>query len=104
MEQMKRISIVWLSLAAMLTFSAMVAPSAFAGEYITCVKVAKEGKRYHGKYTDNTCAVLSATSEGKYERGSPAFPIAFTSKSKTAVFGSAAGKIFCKASQAAVRF
>ncbi len=96
---MKRIGIVGLSVVAMLAFGAMAASSAFAGEYITCVKVVKEDKKFHGKYTDNTCAVLSATSSGKYERGSPAFPISFTSKSRAVFLSSAAGRITCKESK-----
>jgi hypothetical protein len=95
---MKRISTVGLSVVAMFAFSAMAASSALAGEYITCVKVAKENKKFHGKYTGNNCAVLSATSEGKYERGSPAFPVTFTTKSKMVQLSSAAGSVNCKES------
>jgi hypothetical protein len=95
---MKRIGIVGLSVVTMFAFGAMAASSAFAGEYITCVKVSKEDKKFHGRYTDNTCAALSATSSGKYERGSPTFPIAFTSKSKVATLSSDAGRITCKES------
>jgi hypothetical protein len=96
---MKRIGIVGLSVVAMFAFSAMAASSAFAGEYITCVKVAKVEKKYKGKYSNNACSTLSSPAEsGKYERGTPAFPIAVTSKSKTAELLSAAGHITCKAS------
>jgi hypothetical protein len=95
---MKRIGIVGLSLFAAFAFSAMVASTAMAGLYITCVKVAKVNKKYTGMYTDAACSKLSATSEGKYEVGKPTFPILVTSKSKSAVLSSGLGDITAKAS------
>jgi hypothetical protein len=95
---MKDIRIFGLCLAVTFALSAMAASSAFAGEYITCVKVAKENKEFHGRYTDKTCGVLSPTSTGRYERGSPTFPVTFTSKTATVDWRSAAGAMDCKAS------
>ncbi len=96
---MKRIGIVGLSLVATFAFSAMAASSALAGLYITCVKAAKVGKVYSGLYTNNNCSTMSATKEGKYEAGSPKFPVKATGTTKEAVLSSAAGDIKCKKSK-----
>ncbi len=100
---MKRIGIIGLCLVALFAFSAMASSSALAGEYITCGKAAKVGKKYTGSYTNNNCSALSATEEGKYEAGEPSFPVKVTSTTKEAVLSSAAGDIKCKKAKAQAR-
>jgi hypothetical protein len=89
-----------LSLVAILAFSAMAASSAFAGEYITCVKTAKVDRKYTGKYTNDTCSTLGE--DGKYERASPSFPVTARSATKEAVLSTAGGDIKCKKSNGTV--
>jgi hypothetical protein len=70
---MKPIKIVGLCLVAVFAMSAVVAASASAAEpeYMTCVKAAKVGKTYIGKYTSKTCSEASKVETGgKYELGS----------------------------------
>ena len=84
---MKRIHIVGLALVALVAFSGVVAASAAAAEpdFTVCVKAAKSGKAYTGKYTEKACNTESATSTGKYEL-EPASELKFTKgKSKTTI-------------------
>jgi hypothetical protein len=57
----------WLAGAALLLGAVPSAASAAAPEYGRCVKVAPEGKTYHGGYSEAKCAKASATKTGKYE-------------------------------------
>jgi hypothetical protein len=66
---MKRISLVGLCLAAVFAFGATSAFAA-APTYKVCVKAAKSGKTYTGKYNDKNCTEANAKSEGKYELAS----------------------------------
>jgi hypothetical protein len=97
---MKRISIVGLSLLAMVAFGAMAASSAYAGEFITCVKTkeVKEGKTKHytGSYKNSACT--EAETNGEYEAGS-ATGTTLTSTTGKAVLESAAGDITCSKSK-----
>ncbi len=96
---MKRITLVGLSLFAVLAFSAITSSSAFAGEYGVCVKAAKVGKTYTGKYTDKNCSVSNAKSEGKYEWSpypGPAGTVwTTTSTSKVSTLSTSQGSITC---------
>jgi len=87
---MKRMSIIGLSLLALVAFSAVMASSASAGEIVTCVK--KAG----GKYSDKACSKLAGTTkEEKYEVGS-AVGTKITSKGKEAKLETVEGKVICK--------
>jgi hypothetical protein len=66
---MKRISLVGLCLAAVFAFGATSAFAA-APTYKVCVKAAKSGKTYTGKFNDKNCTEANAKSEGKYELAS----------------------------------
>ena len=59
---MKRISIVGLSLLAMMVVSAVTSSSAFAGEYGRCVEVESMGK-----YANEECTHVAPGPEGEYE-------------------------------------
>lgn len=87
---MRRIGIVGLSLAAACALGALTSSSALAAggpEYLACGKAAKSANKYTGKYTNKACSEVSATSEGKYERVAPKFPVKFSSKfGETKVF------------------
>jgi len=103
-DKMKRISVVvGLCLAAIFAVSALGASSAFAGEFGVCVKAAKSGKKYTGKYNDKGCTQVNAKSEGKYEwEPYPATKSGvkwgYTDKTKTATLEGSAGSITCTAS------
>ncbi len=98
---MKRISIVGLSLFALIAFSAMATSSAYAGEIGICKKL--KG----GKYADKNCQTLAGepvAKHGKYEWETYAEAVAkgeggefvFTSKGKTAELKTELGTIVCK--------
>jgi hypothetical protein len=99
---MKHLRILGLALAAAFALSAVVAAAAsansFAPELAKCVKAAKVGKTYTGKFGNKTCT--ESATEGKYELAS-AEGAEFTGKSKATTLHavSAAGKaevIVCK--------
>jgi hypothetical protein len=73
---MGRKSIVWLSVAGVLALWCVASAGALAAapEYVGCVKAAKVGKTYTGKYSDKACSEPNLKSEGKYERGAAKFP------------------------------
>jgi hypothetical protein len=74
---MKRMRVMGLCLAALFALCAMVVASASAEtapSYKVCVKAAKSGKLYTGKYTDSKCSKAASEAEikegkkNKYER------------------------------------
>lgn len=73
---MKRTSIFSACVAALCALCAVGAASASAAgpQYLACVKAAKSGKTYTGKYSNKTCSEVNATHEGKYELGAPKLP------------------------------
>jgi len=98
----RQVRILGLALVAVFACTALVAAAAsansFAPEFAKCVKSAKVGKEYTGKFANKSCT--EATTGGKYELAS-AEGTAFTGKSKTTTIHavSAAGKaevITCK--------
>jgi hypothetical protein len=93
--QRKKLGLV---LAAALALGALAATSASANElsYTTCVKAAKVGKAYIGKYSDKECKTANAKSEGKYELQPVAEGTTYTGKSKTAVITAAGKAVICK--------
>lgn len=103
---MTRIKIIGLCLIAIFATSAMVASAAQAGEVGECVKLAKVGGKYTGKYLDKNCqtrATSAQEAEGKKNKyeWSPGVKPAngkFTATSKTAILEGAAGNIECKSS------
>jgi hypothetical protein len=62
--------------AAICAFGSITAAGALAAqpEYVGCVKAAKSGKVYTGKFTNKTCSEPNAESEGKYELGAAKLP------------------------------
>jgi hypothetical protein len=62
--------------AAICAFGSVTAAGALAAqpEYVGCVKAAKAGKAYTGKFTNKTCSEPNAESEGKYELGAAKLP------------------------------
>jgi hypothetical protein len=104
---MSRIRIVGVSLLAAFGFAAMVASSAYAGEYGECVKAAKVGGKATGAYLDSRCekpASPAQVAEGKlnkfrWQAVQPANRL-FTAKGATAVVDWAAGELVCTKSTA----
>jgi hypothetical protein len=96
----RRIRTIGLCLVAVLAASALATATASAAEgppqFEKCVKAAKVGKTYVGKYTSKECTAASEVETGgKYER-EEAESMPFTSKAK-AVTITAAGKVVkCK--------
>jgi hypothetical protein len=98
-----------LCLAAVLTLSACAATSAAAElpEFKVCSKATKVGKAYTGRYDNETCSVIDAESEGKYELRSweAAKKKTFRSKGEPAIFDSyiqgfgIVGTVTCKYSR-----
>jgi len=99
---MKRIRIVGLCLVAVFAMAAVAASAAQAAPtYFTCVKAAKEGKTYTGKYTAKGCTNASKVETGgKYERAS-AVGVTMKSKSGTATLSTPdlGGKVVCSKSK-----
>jgi hypothetical protein len=93
---MKRFKIVGLCLVAVFALTAVMASGAQAGQWGTCGKAAKEGKKYTGNYTDKLCSTKSATKEGKYEWVPNAANIPFTSEGGASHLKGAAGEIACE--------
>ncbi|HEX4437217.1 MAG TPA: hypothetical protein VH061_10525 [Solirubrobacteraceae bacterium] len=62
--------------AAICAFGSITAVGALAAqpEYVGCVKAAKSGKTYTGKFSDKACSEPNAKSEGKYELGPAKLP------------------------------
>lgn len=62
--------------AAICALGSIGTTGAFAAqpEYVGCVKAAKSGKTYTGKFADKTCSTPNAKSEGKYELGAAKLP------------------------------
>jgi hypothetical protein len=62
--------------AAICAFGSITTAGALAAqpEYVGCVKAAKSGKTYTGKFTDKACSAPNAKSEGKYELGAAKLP------------------------------
>ncbi len=87
---MKRIRLVGLCLVAVFALSAVVVASASASsatpEFFKCVKAAKVGKTYIGKYTSKECTEASKVETGgKYELVSAAATEFTAGKSKKTV-------------------
>jgi hypothetical protein len=61
---------------AICAFGSITAADALAAqpEYLGCVKAAKSGKVYTGKFANKTCSEPNAKSEGKYELGAAKLP------------------------------
>jgi hypothetical protein len=99
---MKRFKIVGLCLVAVFALSAVMASGAQAGSIGTCVKAAKNGKLYTGKFTDKLCKVGAtkaqeeAGKENKYEFIDNAGNIPFTSEGGPSHLKGAAGEIACE--------
>jgi hypothetical protein len=95
---MKRVTIVGLSLLAVLAFSAIAASSAFAGEFGECIKVGK-GK---GQYTGKACeAATKVETGGTYDwepvqRGER---IPIKDKTGVAELKASGGSVICKSSK-----
>jgi hypothetical protein len=93
-----------LLLGAALVLGALVAASASAAEleYRTCVKAAKSGKLYIGKYLNKTCteeasgAQIAEGKKNKYEAQSAPEETAFTSKTKAATITVGGKTVKCK--------
>jgi hypothetical protein len=93
-----------LLLGAVCVFGALVAASASAAplEYRTCVKAAKSGKLYTGKYVDKACteeASAKQIEEGKankYESQVAAEEVPFTGKGKAMTLVAAGKTVICK--------
>ena len=89
---MKHLRILGLALLALFAFAALAAASASAEGgpeggtpgFNKCVKAAKVGKAYTGKYTDKECKTTSPENTGKYEVESVTSG-KFEAKSKTSV-------------------
>lgn len=96
---MKSIRMLGLCLVATFAIGAGAAASASAEAptFKACVKAAKVGKTYVGKYTSKECTAASEVETGgKYERAEVESGTPFTSKSKATTF-TVAGKIVkCK--------
>ncbi len=91
--EMKRMSVTGLCLVVVLCVSAVAAVSASAEtfpNYKVCVKAAKVGKHYTGRYNDKGCSEVNAKDEGKYELEgiSHATKLGFTGKSGESVLDS----------------
>jgi hypothetical protein len=72
---MKRISMVALCIAAVFAFAATTAmaddgDTGYLPTFKVCIKAAKSGKTYTGKFNDKACTEANAKSEGKYELAS----------------------------------
>jgi hypothetical protein len=90
---MKRMSVTGLCLMAVLCVAAVAAVSASAEtfpSYKVCVKAAKVGKHYTGRYSTKECSEVNAKDEGKYEREgiSRATKLGYAGKSGESVFDS----------------
>lgn len=89
---------VGLVVAVVLALGALVATTASAHQltYTTCVKAAKVGKTYTGKYNDKECKTVNAKSEGKYESQPVAEGTPFTGKNKAVVITASGKTVTCK--------
>jgi hypothetical protein len=87
-----------LVVAAVLALGALVATTASAHQltYRTCVKAAKVGKTYTGKYNDKACKETNAKSEGKYEAQPVPEGTTYTGKNKAVVITAAGKTVTCK--------
>jgi hypothetical protein len=93
-----------LYLGAALVLGALIAASASAAplEYRTCVKAAKSGKLFTGKYLNKTCteeasgAQIAEGKKNKYEAQSVAEETTFTSKTKAVVITVGGKTVKCK--------
>jgi len=92
---MRRIKVVGLCLVAVFALAAVMASGAQAGQWGTCGKAAKEGKKYTGNYTDKLCSTKSATKEGKYEWVPNAATIPLSGESGPTHLKGEAGEIAC---------
>jgi hypothetical protein len=94
----RHLRILGLALVAIFAMAALGAGSASAAElsYSTCVKAAKSGKTYTGKYNDKACTEVNSKSEGKYEAQAAPEEAAFTGKSKAVVITAAGKTVTCK--------
>jgi len=98
----RRIRTIGLCLVAVLAASALATATASAAEgppqFRACVKAAKVGKTYIGKYTSKECTTASEVETGgKYER-EEVESVPFTSKSKAVTFTVAGKVVKCKKS------
>jgi len=87
-----------LVLAAVLALGALAATTASAHQltYRTCVKAAKVGKTYTGKFSDKECKEANVKSEGKYEAQPVAEGAPYTGKDKAAVITASGKTVTCK--------
>jgi len=103
----KRLTITSLCLIATVAISGVIAASASAAapEYGRCVKVAPEGKTYHGGFTEAKCIKASETKTGKYE-WEPGFKKGkFTSSGGVGVLTTVGGAgVECKTESSAGEF
>ncbi|HTZ88650.1 MAG TPA: hypothetical protein VMB05_18455 [Solirubrobacteraceae bacterium] len=84
--------------AVVLALGALVATTASAHQltYQTCVKAAKVGKTYTGKYNDKECKEVNAKGEGKYEAQAVAEGTTYTGKDKAVVITAGGKTVTCK--------
>lgn len=84
--------------AVVLALGALVASAASAHQltYRTCVKAAKVGKTYTGKYNDKACSEVNPETHGKYEAQSLPEGTPYTGKDKTVVITAQGKTITCK--------
>lgn len=84
--------------AVVLALGALVASTASAHQltYRTCVKAAKLGKIYTGKYNDKECKETNTESHGKYEAQEVPEGTPYTGKDKTVVITAAGKTVTCK--------
>jgi hypothetical protein len=87
-----------LVVAAVLALGALAATTASAHQltYRTCVKAAKVGKVYTGKYSDKECKEVNAKGEGKYEAQPVAEGTPYTGKDKAVTITAAGKTVTCK--------
>lgn len=93
---MRRLEVSGLCLVAVFALTAVVAPGAQAGQIGRCVKAAKSGRKYTGKYSDKLCGTPESKGEGKYEWEATKVAIPFTSEGGATSLNSAAGEIACE--------
>jgi hypothetical protein len=98
-----------LYLGVVFVLGAVAAASASAAplEYRTCVKAAKSGKFYTGKYVDKTCTTPASEAQikegklNKYESQAAAEEAPYTGKNKAATITAAGKTIVCKKGKSA---
>jgi hypothetical protein len=84
----RHLRMVGVCLVAMFAITAIASASASAAqpEYMRCVKAAKVGTKYTGKYTNSLCTLESETKEGKFEVAPFTPPASFSAKGTATTF------------------